>query len=119
MPIAFGADHVAKKRSDRAGKRRVADMLVEAFAQRFRGLITRNPKQFYERVLSTIAFGSACSCAGTPNLSSMPQLLSFDIEANELGVYPMSTTLFDLSGRTALVTGGSKGLGKAMARALA
>jgi short-subunit dehydrogenase len=31
----------------------------------------------------------------------------------------MSTTLFDLSGRTALVTGGSKGLGKAMARALA
>ena len=31
----------------------------------------------------------------------------------------MSTTLFDLSSRTALVTGGSKGLGKAMARALA
>ena len=31
----------------------------------------------------------------------------------------MSSTLFDLSGRTALVTGGSKGLGKAMARALA
>jgi hypothetical protein len=53
-------------------------------------------------VLSTIAFSSACSCAGTPNLSSMPQLLCFDIEANELGVYSMSTTLFDLSGRTAL-----------------
>jgi NAD(P)-dependent dehydrogenase (short-subunit alcohol dehydrogenase family) len=31
----------------------------------------------------------------------------------------MSSTLFDLSGRTALVTAGSKGLGKAMARALA
>src|SRR5437763_14255478 len=32
---------------------------------------------------------------------------------------PMITELFDLSGRTALVTGGSKGLGKAMARAFA
>lgn len=31
----------------------------------------------------------------------------------------MSQNLFDLSGRTALVTGGSKGLGKAMARGLA
>jgi NAD(P)-dependent dehydrogenase (short-subunit alcohol dehydrogenase family) len=31
----------------------------------------------------------------------------------------MTTSLFDLSGRCALVTGGSKGLGKAMARALA
>jgi hypothetical protein len=34
-------------------------------------------------------------------------------------VYPMPATLFDLSGSTALVTGGSKGLGKATARALA
>jgi NAD(P)-dependent dehydrogenase (short-subunit alcohol dehydrogenase family) len=35
--------------------------------------------------------------------------------------YPISrmTNLFDLSGRTALVTGGSKGLGKCMARAFA
>jgi len=32
---------------------------------------------------------------------------------------PMITELFDLSGRTALVTGGSKGLRKAMARAFA
>jgi NAD(P)-dependent dehydrogenase (short-subunit alcohol dehydrogenase family) len=31
----------------------------------------------------------------------------------------MKGTIFDLSGRSALVTGGSKGLGKAMARALA
>ena len=31
----------------------------------------------------------------------------------------MAINLFDLSGRTALVTGGSKGLGLAMARALA
>src|SRR5947208_15569077 len=31
----------------------------------------------------------------------------------------MITDLFDLSGRTALVTGGSKGLGKSMARAFA
>ena len=40
------ADHVAKKRSGLAGKRPVADVVIEAFAQRFRGLITRNPKHF-------------------------------------------------------------------------
>ncbi len=40
------ADHIAKKRSGLAGKRPVADVLIEAFAQRFQGLITRNPKHF-------------------------------------------------------------------------
>jgi predicted nucleic acid-binding protein len=40
------ADHVAKKRSGLAGKRPVADVLIEAFAQRFQGLITWNPKHF-------------------------------------------------------------------------
>ena len=40
------ADHEAKKRSGRAGKRTVAEVLIEAFAQRFQGLITRNAKQF-------------------------------------------------------------------------
>lgn len=40
------ADHVAKKRSGHAGKRPVADVFIEAFAQRFQGLITRNTKHF-------------------------------------------------------------------------
>jgi predicted nucleic acid-binding protein len=40
------AGHVAKKRSGQAGKRPVADVLIEAFAQRFQGLITRNTKHF-------------------------------------------------------------------------
>jgi predicted nucleic acid-binding protein len=40
------SDHVAKKRSGHAGKRPVADVLIEAFAQRFQGLITRNARHF-------------------------------------------------------------------------
>ena len=40
------ADHVAKKRSGLARKRQVADVLIEAFAQRFQGLITRNARRF-------------------------------------------------------------------------
>ena len=40
------AEHVEKKRFGHAGKRPVADVLIEAFAQRFQGLITRNPKHF-------------------------------------------------------------------------
>ncbi|HEY0791299.1 MAG TPA: hypothetical protein VGD78_09570 [Chthoniobacterales bacterium] len=39
-------DHVTRKRAGHAGKRPVADVLIEAFAQRFQGLITRNPKHF-------------------------------------------------------------------------
>ena len=40
------AGHVAKKRFGQAAKRPVADVLIEAFATRFRGLITRTPKHF-------------------------------------------------------------------------
>jgi hypothetical protein len=45
------------------------------------------------RALSTIAYSSARSCAATPNLSSMPRLLRFDIEANELGISNVDNTL--------------------------
>ena len=38
------AAHVQKKQSGRVAKRPIADVLIEAFAQRFQGLITRNPK---------------------------------------------------------------------------
>ena len=40
------ANYVEEKRSGLSGKRPVADLLIEAFAQRFQGLITRNPKHF-------------------------------------------------------------------------
>jgi predicted nucleic acid-binding protein len=39
-------DHVTRKRAGHAGKRPIADVLIEAFAQRFQGLITRNPNHF-------------------------------------------------------------------------
>lgn len=38
--------HVRKRHSGRATKRPVTDLLIEAFAQRFEGLITRNPRHF-------------------------------------------------------------------------
>jgi len=38
--------HIEKKRSGSETKRPIADMLISAFAQRFKGLITRNPKDF-------------------------------------------------------------------------
>jgi predicted nucleic acid-binding protein len=40
------AAHIEKRHSGHTGKRPVADVLIEAFAQRFQGLITRNPKHF-------------------------------------------------------------------------
>ncbi len=43
---ALWAVHVALKRSAHAAKRPVADVLIEAFAMRFDGLITRNPRHF-------------------------------------------------------------------------
>lgn len=38
--------HIEKKRDGNEGRRPIADLLIAAFAQRFRGLITRNPKDF-------------------------------------------------------------------------
>jgi predicted nucleic acid-binding protein len=40
------AVHVQKKRAGQGNKRPVADVFIEAFAKRFQGLITRNPKHF-------------------------------------------------------------------------
>jgi predicted nucleic acid-binding protein len=40
------AEHVQKKRTGLGGKRPVADVLIEAFAKRFQGLITRDSKHF-------------------------------------------------------------------------
>jgi hypothetical protein len=45
--------YVEKKRADLAGKRPIADVLIEAFAQRFQGLITRNVKHFSTVVVVT------------------------------------------------------------------
>jgi predicted nucleic acid-binding protein len=47
------ANHIAKKRAGRGPKRPVADILIEGFTQRFRGIITRNPKHF--STVATIA----------------------------------------------------------------
>lgn len=43
---ALWAVRVALKRSGHPAKRPVADVLIEAFAMRFDGLITRNPRHF-------------------------------------------------------------------------
>jgi predicted nucleic acid-binding protein len=40
------ADQVRQKRSGHGNRRPVADVFIEAFAKRFQGLITRNPKHF-------------------------------------------------------------------------
>jgi predicted nucleic acid-binding protein len=47
------ADHIAKKRSGHMGKRPVADVLIEAFALRFQGLITRNARHFSTVIVVT------------------------------------------------------------------
>jgi predicted nucleic acid-binding protein len=46
--IAHGlwAAHVQEKRTGQGGRRPIADMFIEAFANRFQGLITRNPQHF-------------------------------------------------------------------------
>ena len=38
--------HIEKKRNGDEFKKPIAGIFIEAFAQRFRGLITRNPKDF-------------------------------------------------------------------------
>lgn len=43
---ALWADRITEKRAGHANKRPVADVLIEAFAARFQGLITRNPGHF-------------------------------------------------------------------------
>ena len=40
------ADHIKQKRAGQANRRPIADVLIEAYAQRFQGIITRNPKHF-------------------------------------------------------------------------
>ena len=40
------AEYVQRKRSAQGCKRPLADIFIEAFAKRFQGLITRNPKHF-------------------------------------------------------------------------
>jgi predicted nucleic acid-binding protein len=40
------ADHIANRRSGQGSKRPVADILIEGFAQRFQGIITRHQKHF-------------------------------------------------------------------------
>jgi predicted nucleic acid-binding protein len=38
--------HIEKKRRGSGSKKPIADVFISAFAQRFQGLITRNPKDF-------------------------------------------------------------------------
>lgn len=47
------AQYVERKRAGHVGKRPVADVLIEAFAQRFQGMITRNVKHFSTVVVVT------------------------------------------------------------------
>ena len=38
--------HIRQKRAGHVGKRPVADIFIAAFATRFQGIVTRNPKHF-------------------------------------------------------------------------
>ena len=40
------ADHIKQKRAGHGNRRPMADVLIEAYTQRFQGIITRNPKHF-------------------------------------------------------------------------
>ena len=46
MAHKLWAEQIASKRAGHSPKRPVADILIEAFALRFQGLITRNPSHF-------------------------------------------------------------------------
>jgi hypothetical protein len=46
MAHRLWAGHVQRKRAGQGSKRPVADVFIEAFAKRFQGLITRNPRHF-------------------------------------------------------------------------
>jgi predicted nucleic acid-binding protein len=47
MAHSLWNDRVALKRSGHLQKRPIGDVLIEAVAHRFQGIITRNPRHFY------------------------------------------------------------------------
>ena len=60
------ASHVEKQRTGHAGKRPVADVIIEAFVKRFRGLITRNPRHFTTIQIVVPQLQVQASDAGSP-----------------------------------------------------
>ena len=61
-----------RERSGLSGRRPVADLLIEAFAQRFQGLITRNPKHFTSVPWSSHDLKTPWSSAAIPPHSNAP-----------------------------------------------